>query len=57
MLEGRHLLGGSQPEISFPEETQGAPVVHTENLVAGTGEGISCSLQLGVTTLAKELVT
>ena len=20
MLEGRHLLGGSQPEISFPEE-------------------------------------
>ena len=25
ILDGWHLLGGSQPEISFPEETQGAP--------------------------------
>ena len=57
ILDGRHQPGGSQPEISFPEETQGAPIVHPENLVAGTGEGISLSLQLGATAHTKELVT
>ena len=47
--------GRSQRSAS--EKREDVPVVHPENLVAGTGEGISCSLQLGVTTLAKELVT
>ena len=57
ILDGRHPLAGSQPEISFPEETQGMPIVHPEDLAAGMGEGISHILQIGVTTLAKELVT
>ena len=41
ILDGRHPLEGSQPEISFPEETQGAPDQHPETEV-GTAEGIRC---------------
>ena len=33
------------------------PLVHPENRVAGTGEGIILSLQLGATRRAKDLVT
>ena len=36
---------------------EGVPIVHPENRAAGTGEGISHSLKLGVTTRAKDLVT
>ena len=48
--EGRSQRSASQ-------KREGAPVVHPEYPVAGTGEGISCSLQLGATTRAKDLVT
>ena len=50
-----HPPGGSQPEISFPEE--GATAVHPENRKAGTREGRSHSLQLGATMRAEDLVT
>ena len=50
-----------QPEISFLEETHGtlekACLLYTQKRVAGTGEVIRCSLQLGATVLAKHLVT
>ena len=39
ILDGWHLPGGSQPEISFLEETQGTPDQHVET-EAGITEGI-----------------
>ena len=38
-LDGWHLLGGSQPEISFPEGTQGAPDRCTGKLRLGPWRG------------------
>ena len=39
ILDGQHPLGGLQPEISFPEQTQGAPDQRAWKQ-AGTAEGI-----------------
>ena len=38
-LDGQHPLGGSQPEISFPEGTQGAPQRWVRKLRLGPRRG------------------
>ena len=51
-----HQEGRSQ-RSSASQKRECMPVVHPENRAAGMGEGISRSLQLGATVLAKHLVT
>ena len=45
------------PRIDTRHTQEGVPVAHPENRAAGTGEGLSRSLQLGATLRAKHLVT